>query len=68
MVQKNSDQVNILPPPLPPPPSTLPPPPSPQIDQVKILHPSAEFKFNLLSAACKLLDSDWLKIPNIEPS
>ena len=45
--------------------------PPPLMDQVKILHPSAEFKINLLSAACKMLYSDysdWLKIPNLEPS
>ena len=56
---KIRDQVNILSP---------PPPPPPQIDQVKILHPSAEFRLNLLSAVCKMLDSDWLKIPILEPS
>ena len=33
---------------------------SPQIDQVKILHPSVHFNLNLLSAACKMLYSDWL--------
>ena len=38
------------------------PPPPPQIDQVKILHPSVHFNLNLLSAACKMLYSDWLKI------
>ena len=42
--------------------------PPPQIDQVKILHSSFQYKINLLSAACKMLDSDWQKIPNLEPS
>ena len=41
--------------------------PPPKLDQVKILHPSAKFKLNLLSAAGKMLDYDWLKIPNLEP-
>ena len=33
-----------------------------QIDQVKILHPSVEFKWILISAACKMLYSDWLEL------
>ena len=37
-------------------------------DQVKIRHPSALFKLNLLSAVCKMPGSDWLKKPNLEPS
>ena len=36
--------------------------PPPQIDQIKILQPSVHFNSNLLSAACKILYSDWLKI------
>ena len=31
----------------------------PQIDQVKIIHPSVQFKLNLLSAANKKLCPDW---------
>ena len=32
----------------------------PKIDQINILRPSISFALNLLSAACKMLNSDWL--------
>ena len=31
-------------------------------DQVNILHPSVQFNLNILSAACKMLYSGWLKV------
>ena len=45
----------------------IPPPPPPKFTKLR-LHPSVHFNLNLLSAACKMLYSDSLKNPNLEPS